>query len=225
RVFAWSDGSLHRLVLWTFGLALAGGIACGLGSTCVKLVLYPELERPFIYGPLYISTHAMLQEYFGPSVPEVVTLVAVDLTRDLTDKFIVVPVAMGLVALTQIAPTFGRTSFLLARARLVQTDVASIFIFGVMYSVFVFLAQLMKPLITIPGSQREIAWLSNPMMVLLLYAPLVVAIFAFRFMTFRTSEGDGRNSSAHSFPKHSGPGSVSGHSAISSIRCSVFPWR
>ena len=188
RVFAWHDGSLHRLVLWTFVLALAGGIACGLCSTCVKFVLYPELERPFIYGPLYVSAHGMLQEYFGPSVPEVVTLVAVDLTRDLTDKFIVVPVAMGLVALTQIAPTFGRASFLVARTRLVQTDVASIFIFGVTYSVFIFLAQLMKPLITIPGSQREIAWLSNHMMVLLLYAPLVVAVIAFRFLTFRTTD-------------------------------------
>jgi hypothetical protein len=192
RAFARSDGSLRRLVLWTVVLTLAGGLACGLVSTCVKLVLYPELGRPFIYGPLYVSIHAALQQRFGPAVPEVATLVTVDLTRDVIDKLIVVPIAMGLVALTQIAPTFGQTSALIARARLVQTDVSSIFIFSLMYSAFILLAQWMKPLISIPGAQREIAWLSNPMMVVLLYAPLVVALLAFRFLTFRASDPGAR---------------------------------
>ncbi|MGD9925804.1 MAG: hypothetical protein AB7V13_30780, partial [Pseudorhodoplanes sp.] len=188
RVFEKSDGSLRRLLLWTCVLTIAGGLACGLMSTCVKLVLYPELERPFIYGPLYVSTHAMLQAYFGTQVPEMITLVAVDLTRDLADKIIVVPVAVALVALTQIAPTFGQTSILVARTRGVQTDITSIFMFGVMYSAFILLAQLVKPSISIPGAQHEIAWLSNPMMVILLYGPLVVALFAFRFLTFRASD-------------------------------------
>lgn len=185
-VFLRSDGSLSRFLLWTIALTLVGAIACGMVSTCVKLILYPELGRPFIYGPLYASTHAMLQDIFGPAMPEVVTLIAVDLTRDLTDKLIVVPMAMALVALTQIAPTFGQTSALVARARLVQTDVSSIFIFGVMYSAFILLAQWTKPLISITGSQHEFAWLSHPAMVALLYAPLVVALLAFRFLTFRS---------------------------------------
>lgn len=192
RVFTWSDGVIGRFVFWTIVLTIAGGIACGLASTCVKLVLYPELERPFIYGPLYVSIHAALQDLFGSAVPDVLTLTAVDLTRDLTDKLIVVPVAMALVASTRIAPTFGQASALIARARRVQTDIASIFIFGVTYSAFIFLAQMMKPSISIAGSGHEIAWLGNPKMVAMLYVPLVIAILAFRFLTFRASDSMAR---------------------------------
>ena len=192
RVFTWKEGASGRIVLWTLILTVAGGFACGLASTCVKLVLYPELGRPFIYGSLYASTHEMHQRYLGPAASEVVTLLVVDLARDLLDKAIVVPAAMTLVALTRIAPTFGEMSALVARGRVVRTDIPSIFFFAVTYSAFIFLAQQMRPSISIPGSVREVAWLGNPMMVLLLYAPLVLALIAFQFLTFRSSDTTGR---------------------------------
>jgi SAM-dependent methyltransferase len=69
-----------------------------------------------------------------------------------------------------------------------QTDVSSILIFSVAYSVFIFLAQMTRPVISIPGSAHAIAWLGNPMMVVLLYAPLVIALLTFGFLTFRASD-------------------------------------
>lgn len=188
RVFSWSKGVIGRFVTWGIVLTVVGGITCGLASTWVKLILYPELDRPFIYGSLYTSAHATLQRILGTVPPEVLTLTAVDLYRDLADKLIVVPIAMLLVALTRIAPTFGRTSLPTTPAERLQTDVSSILIFAVTYSAFIFLAQMTRPIISIPGSTREIAWLGNPMMVALLYAPLVLAVLAFVFLTFRASD-------------------------------------
>jgi SAM-dependent methyltransferase len=185
RVFSSSKGVIGRFVVWMAILTLAGGITCGLASTWVKLILYPELGRPFIYGSLYTSAHATLQRILGAATPEVVTLAAVDLYRDLADKLIVVPIAMLLVAVTRIAPTFGRTSLPTTPAERLQSDVSSILIFAVTYSAFIFLAQMTRPIISIPGSTRDVAWLGNPMMVVVLYAPLVVALLAFGFLTFR----------------------------------------
>jgi SAM-dependent methyltransferase len=188
RVFTWQKGSVVRFLLWTMLLTLAGGLACGLTSTCVKLVLYPQLGRPFIYGALYVSAQAKLQALFGSPTPEVLTLAAVDLFRDLADKLVVVPIAMVLVALSRIAPTFRRMYLPTTLTERLQTDVVSIFSFAVAYSAFIILAQITRPTISIPGSAHEIAWLGNPMMVVLLYAPLVLAILAFRFLTYRPTE-------------------------------------
>ncbi len=187
-VFVWSPGRMQRFVQWALLLTVAGGLACGLTSTCVKLVLYPQLGRPFIYGPLYVNTHAKLQGLLGSATPEVLTLAVVDLFRDLADKLVVVPVAMLLVLLTRLAATFARKSLPTTSAARLQTDVASIFVFGVAYSAFIFLAQMTRPTIFIPGSAHEVAWLGNPSMVLLLYAPLVIAILAFRFLTYRAAD-------------------------------------
>ena len=188
RVFVSSPGRIERFVLWTMLLTVAGGLACGLTSTCVKLVLYPQLGRPFVYGPLYVNTHAKLQSLFGAATPDVFTLAAVDLFRDFADKLVVVPIAMLLVMLTRLVPTFAHRSLPTTRTERLQTDVASIFVFGIAYSAFIFLAQMTRPTISIPGAAHEIAWLGNPTMVLLLYAPLVIAILAFRFLTYRTTD-------------------------------------
>ena len=188
RVFAPGPKRVQHFVVWTVVLAVAGGFACGLTSTCVKLVLYPQLERPFIYGPLYVSAHAKLQGLIGSAAPEVVTLAVVDLVRDLADKFVDVPIAMLLVLLTRIAPTFSRRSLPTSRTERLETDVTSIFVFAVAYSAFILLAQIMRPVISIPGSAHDIAWLGNPKMVMLIYAPLVIAILTFRFLTYRSTD-------------------------------------
>lgn len=184
--------SIARLAGWTALLVIAGAITCGLASTCVKLILYPELGRPFIYGDLYVSTHAALQGRFGAEVPQVLTLALVDLYRDLIDKLIVVPIAILLMLLTRIGPTLGRSTSAMSGTQRLQTDVASILVFGLAYSAFIFLAQMARPVLTIKGAAGEVAWLGNPMMVVLLYAPLVIALLAFGFLTFRASDPTAR---------------------------------
>jgi len=188
RVSGWNVRSIVRLAAWTVILIVAGAVTCGLASTWVKIILYPELGRPFIYGALYVRAHTALQGILGAAAPPVLPLAVVDLYRDLIDKLIVVPIAVLLVALTRIGPTFGRSSMTMTPAERLQTDVSSILVFGLTYSAFIFLAQMTRPIISIPGAKRDIAWLGNPMMVVLLYAPLVIALLAFGFMTLRASD-------------------------------------
>ena len=180
------------LILWSIVLTLAGGLSAGLASTAVKLVLYPEIGRPFIYGTYYTQMQTALEAQFGRGVSPVATLAIVDLLRDLFDKAIVVPLALLLVFATRVAPMLGTQPDPPARTATIKTDLHSILFFSLLYSAYILLAQLTHPTISLAGAAHEVAWLSRPPIVVMLYTPLVAALFALIFTSFRPSDPYGR---------------------------------
>jgi SAM-dependent methyltransferase len=192
RMIDFEKGELRGTVYWTIALWLAGGVACGLASTGVKLILYPQLGRPFIFGAFYLQTQAQLDTALGLVTPHVVTLTLADLVRDLADKAIVVPAAVLLIGLCRIATTLRGTTAAAGLLERLRTDFVSIFVFVVVYSAYILLAQLMRPVISLSGGVREVAWLRSPEIVAMLYAPLVIAVLVFVFMTYRGSDAIAR---------------------------------
>jgi SAM-dependent methyltransferase len=193
RVFGVRSVPLVVLLLWTVVFWLVGAVVCGLASTGVKLVLFPEIGRPLVLGEFYEQIASLLSAQLGRAMPAPVVLLAGDLARDVLDKAIVVPVAMLLVLVTRISPTLAAG---LAHARLserLRTDIISIFVFAVMFSAYILLAQLIKPVLSYPGGERAVAWLKSPGIVALLYAPLVLAVLAFVLLTYRPADAHSRH--------------------------------
>src|SRR5208337_3459508 len=187
-VFASGAGGFRNGLIWTILLILAGALAAGFASSLVKLIIYPAVGRPLVLGELYLRIQASFEQSFGAGVPPAVILLAGDLFRDLRDKAIVVPVAMALTAFSRAAGVFGEGSRDASLGERLRTDVLSIFIFLCTYSMFLILSDLLQPVITYSGAQRSIAWLHNPPMVLLMCSPLLAAIPALIFATFRPSD-------------------------------------
>lgn len=193
-VFTRSAGRLGNGLFWTIVLTLVGAAATGLASTGVKLVIFPPMGRPLVAGDVFLKTQAYLEHVLGTgNVPPVLTLAAGDLLRDLLDKAVVVPVAVLIVALSRVAPTLGESSRGADIWQRMRTDILSIFIFACFYSAFIVLAQMLRPTIAYPGAERAIAWLGNPGIVLVLYAPLILALLALVLGTFRASDGFARS--------------------------------
>ena len=107
RVFDGQPGRLPGIVLWTVILWLVGALVCGLASSGVKLILFPQMERPLVLGDYYIKVQMVLASLLGGDLPPVVILIAGDLGRDLHDKAIVVPAAMMFVLVARISPTIN----------------------------------------------------------------------------------------------------------------------
>jgi SAM-dependent methyltransferase len=189
RVFTLQPGRLIEGLLWTIALWLAGAVATGLASTGVKLVIFPPMGRPLVLGDVFVATQAHLEALLGTgNVPPALALAAGDLLRDLLDKAVVVSVAVVLVAFSRVGPTLGEGSRGASAGQRMRTDILSIFIFACFYSAFILLAQMLRPTIKYPGAEQAIAWLSNPGIVLMLYAPLIAAGLALVLGTFRASD-------------------------------------
>jgi hypothetical protein len=45
-----------------------GGLAAGLASSTVKIIIYPAVGRPFVFGNLYLQVQAALEQWIGPGV-------------------------------------------------------------------------------------------------------------------------------------------------------------
>jgi len=178
-------GQAARILSGGFLLAVAGGIACGLTSSVVKLVLYPPMGRPLLRSDNDFATEQVLTNILGQAPAAHFSLIATDLWRDLLDKFVAVPIAIIFALLlgggAMVAASQGR----LAAPQRWRTDMVSIFVFVVVYSLYILLARLLTPTLTFNGAERSIAWLSEPNVVMMLFAPLVLAAPALVLLTYR----------------------------------------
>jgi SAM-dependent methyltransferase len=188
KVFAAQSGALWTGLAWTVILSVAGGLAAGLASSMVKLIIYPAVGRPFVFGNLYLQIQAALEQWIAPGVSSSLTLVIGDLLRDLKDKAIVVPIAILLFAFSRAGSAFDYGTKATTVAMRLRTDVWSILVFCCAYLVFLVLAELLQPTITYPGAQRSIAWLQHPTTLLLMCLPFLAAVPALLFATFRASD-------------------------------------
>jgi energy-coupling factor transport system substrate-specific component len=193
RVFGARPASLGVLLMWTIVFWLVGAVVCGLASSGVKLVLFPQIGRPLVLGDFYEQIAKLLSDRLGGPAPATLILLAGDLVRDLLDKAIVVPAAMLLVLITRISPTLAAGLTHTRLSERLRTDIISIFVFAVMFSAYILLAQLIKPVLSYPGGERAVAWLKSPGIVALLYAPLVVAVLAFVLLTYRPADAYSRH--------------------------------
>ena len=188
RTLAPHKRNLSQIIFWTIILALGGGLLTGLTSTAVKLIIFPPMGRPLVVGEFFTRIESTLQSILGANVPPALTLATGDLLRDFTDKAVVIPVAVFLVGFSRAAMTLGEGSLGGSVGERLRTDAASIFVFACFYSAFIFLAQLLQPILHYPGAERPMAWLSEPSVALMLYAPLILAIFAFIFATLLATD-------------------------------------
>ena len=188
KIFQPGTIKLGDTIFWTIVLALSGAILTGLASTAVKLILFPPMARPMVVGPFFTEVESRLQNLTGMSVPPALTLATGDLLRDLADKAVVVPVAVLLVAFSRSASALGEGLVGADFWQRLRTDAPSIFVFACFYSAFILLAQLLQPILHYPGAERPMAWLGEPTVALMLYAPLILALIAFIFATFRFSD-------------------------------------
>lgn len=75
-------------------LAIIGGIVCGIASSLVKLALYPPVGDSVYFVPVDSAIYHILIQSFSPFVSGVLSLLSLDIYRDLIDKGIVVFCAM-----------------------------------------------------------------------------------------------------------------------------------
>ena len=188
KIFQPGTRKWGNALFWTIILALSGAILTGLASTAVKLIIFPPMARPLVIGPFFTEIASRLQSLIGVSVPPAFTLATGDLLRDLADKAVVVPIAVILVAFSRSAGALGEGFVGADLSQRLRTDAPSIFVFACFYSTFILLAQLLQPILHYPGAERPMAWLGEPTVALMLYAPLILALIAFIFATFRASD-------------------------------------
>lgn len=181
-------GQASRILGGGILLASAGGFACALTSSLVKLVLYPPMGRPLLRSDNDLATESVLTSVLGFTPPAHFSLMATDLWRDLLDKFVSVPIAIVFALLlgggAMVAASQGR----LAAAQRWRTDMVSIFAFVLLYSVYILLARLLMPELTFNGAERSIFWLREPSVVILLFLPLAVAAPAMVLLTYRPND-------------------------------------
>ena len=188
RLFAPYTRNLSRIIFWTIILTLGGGLLTGLTSTAVKLIIFPPMGRPLVVGEFFTRVESTLQSVLGANVPPALTLAMGDLLRDFADKVVVIPLAVFLVGFSRAARTLGEGSLGGTIGERLKSDAPSIFVFACFYSAFILLAQLLQPILHYPGAERPMAWLSEPSVAVMLYAPLIVAILAFIFTTLQASD-------------------------------------
>jgi SAM-dependent methyltransferase len=181
KVCAAQSGALWSGLAWTIILFTTGGLAAGLASSMVNLIImHPTMDSRPIYPPV----QAALEQWIGPDVLPSLTVVIGDLLLDLRDKAIVVPIAVLLVAFSRAGPVFDDGTKTTSAVTRLRTDVWSIFVFCCAYLVFLVLAELLHPTIT----QRSIAWLEHPTTLLLMCLPFLAAVPALLFATYRASD-------------------------------------
>ena len=188
RLFAPHTRKLSQIIFWTIILALGGGLLTGLTSTVVKLIIFPPMGRPLVVGEFFTRIESTLQSILGANVPPALTLATGDLLRDFADKAVVIPAAVFLVAFSRAARTLGEGSLGGTIGERLKCDAPSIFVFACVYSAFILLAQLLQPILHYPGAERSMAWLSEPSVAVMLYAPLIMAILAFILTTLQASD-------------------------------------
>lgn len=184
RLFLAVDKNPRKILYWLLFFSVLGGVVGGLTSTLTKLILFPPMGRALIYGEIFINGHETMKGIFGEAHPELLTLLTVDLGRDILDKLFVVPAAILIAHLLKIIPNFVERPESWTLVQRMRTDLISICWFAAMYSVFLFLARVMHPEVIFSGAVTSITWLEVPWLIGLLYAPLFLAIICFIFLSY-----------------------------------------
>lgn len=181
-----NENVMHLAYAWLI-LGVSAGVVCGLFSTITKLILYPEMGLPLHSNQQYYLRFLDFVTQSGfTRRPDVLSLWAADLVRDLADKLLVVPLAMLFVQLIGFVPdairrTQRRAQFSVLEA--LKTDAISILTFSFTYAIYLLMARLWQGEIRIRNAPRAILWLQEPMILGLLYTPIMLAIVAFLLLT------------------------------------------
>ncbi len=129
RVFVSSPGRIERFVLWTMLFTVAGGLACRLTSTCVKLVLSASSGIRSSTVRSMSTPTPNCSRCLSAATPDVSLARPLRPFRDFADKLVVVPMAHALVILALSADL--RSQVVDNSGPELRTDVTSIFVFGI----------------------------------------------------------------------------------------------
>lgn len=189
-----SEKPMHWAYAWLI-LGISGGVVCGLFSTITKLILYPKMRLPLHSDQQYYLSFLEFVTRSGFTYrADVLSLWVADLVRDLADKLLVVLLALLFVRLIGFIPDAIRRT---QRSRqfcveILKTDAISILAFTFTYAIYLLMARLWRPEIRIRNAPRAILWLQEPMTLVLLYTPIMLAIAAFLLLSHGPHSATGR---------------------------------
>ena len=171
--------SVARFLKHVILLSVLGGLACGATSTLMKLSLYPPIDGTSFFFVVNSEIETHLLSVFSSLHSSILTLLINDLYRDLMDKFVVVSVALLCCYFIRFIPdAVSPTSTQPINVRL-RTDSISIFIFMFVYSAYLLVAKWQHPQLSFNEAPYDIVWLENTQIIVLLYSPIVLALFSF----------------------------------------------
>ena len=189
-----SERVMHLAYAWLI-MGVSGGVVCGLFSTITKLILYPKMGLALDTGqPRYLNFLEFVTKSGFTYRADVLSLWAVDLIRDLADKLLVVLLALLFVQLMGFIPDAIRRTQQPRQFRvfeLLKTDAISILTFSFTYAIYLLMARLAGE-VRIRNAQRAILWLQEPMILVLLYTPIILAIVAFLLLSHGPHSTTGR---------------------------------
>jgi uncharacterized membrane protein len=177
-------------------MVVSGAVVCDVVSAVVKAILYPRMGLPLdLHRVYYLHALQMAQAWHLPH-SSMLSLLGADLVRELMDKALSVAVALAFLMMMGFVPSPKERQALRKRSwsrwDQLKTDAHPILLFAITYAVFLFVARMTRPALLYPDATQAIYWLQDPLVLFLLYTPIILAVTAFLLLSYDPTSSAGQ---------------------------------